>query len=79
MNMDTNMNYDDFLDLTLEELRFYLRQRGHKISGSKRDLAARPLVSHENGDSPKSIESLKQDILKENKIMSFHFSKLRIP
>ena len=49
-----------------------MHQTGHKISGSKRDLAARALVSHENGDSPKSIESLKQDVLKEyNNVLSF--------
>ena len=64
MNME-DRNYDEFLELTLEELRFYLRQRGHKVSGSKRDLAARALVSHENGDRPKNTESLQQEVSKE--------------
>ena len=43
---------DEFLELSVEKLKFYLRQRGHNVMESKRDLAARALVSFENKEKP---------------------------
>ena len=39
-----NASYDDLLEISVEELKFYPWQRGHSLTGSKRDLAARALV-----------------------------------
>ena len=49
------LRYDDFLRLSLKELKFYLRQRGHIVSRSNKDLAARALICFENGETPKNF------------------------
>ena len=42
---------EDFLDLSMDELRFYLQQRALSTSGTHSDLAARALVAFEH-DTP---------------------------
>ena len=37
---------EDFLDLSSEELKFYLQQRALTVSGTHSDLAARALVAN---------------------------------
>ena len=49
----------------MEELKYYLRQRGHTVTGSKRDLAARVLVSYEKSEKPKGDNELQKSIVKE--------------
>lgn len=66
--------YDDFLELSVEELMFYLRQRGHNITGSKRNLVARALVSFENKEKPLKDDNLQEIIEKEyNAILEFNY------
>ena len=37
----------DFVELSLDELKFFLQQRGQPYSGTHGTLAARALVAHE--------------------------------
>ena len=65
METEEKVCYDEFLELSVEELKFYLRQRGHNVTGSKRDLAARALVSFENKEKPLKDDKLHEIIRKE--------------
>ena len=60
-----NVSYDDFLEFSVEELKYFLRQRGHTVTGSKRDLAARALVSYEKNEKPQKDNELQNTIVKE--------------
>ena len=65
MEAEEKFCYDDFLELSVDELKFYLRQRGHTVTGSKRDLAARALVSFENKEKPLRDDNLHEIVKKE--------------
>ena len=64
-----NASYDDFLEFSVEELKFYLRQRGHILTGSKRDLAARALVCYEKNEKPTKNDDLKKAVSTEYNCM----------
>lgn len=77
-NKLSKCTYDDFLELSTEELKFFLRQRGQNVSGNKRDLAARALVSFEKGESPKNSDQFEKQIRADyDKILQLH--KIRDP
>ena len=57
--------YDDFLEFSVHELKFFLRQRGHTLTGTKRDLAARALVSFEKKEVPKNDSEFQKSIARE--------------
>eukprot|EP00112_Aurelia_sp_Birch-Aquarium-sp1_P003432 Seg1383.9 transcript_id=Seg1383.9/GoldUCD/mRNA.D3Y31 product="hypothetical protein" protein_id=Seg1383.9/GoldUCD/D3Y31 len=74
MDEAARLHYDDFLGLSLEELKFYLRQRGHIVSGSKKDLAARALICFESGDNPKNVGLLEKEAKEEYDALLQSFS-----
>ena len=63
--MEQLESYDDFLEFSVEELKFYLRQKSHTVTGSKRDLAARALASCEKNEKPTKTGDLQKAVSKE--------------
>ena len=74
MDETARLHYDDFLGLSLDELKFYLRQRGHIVSGSKKDLAARALICFESGETPKDFVLLEKEAKQEYEALLQSFS-----
>ena len=72
--MATVSDLNDFLDMSVEQLKYYLQQRGQTYSGTHASLAARALLAQEQGIS---IVPIADDIAKQlksdyNAILSNH-------
>ena len=61
MDETARLHYDDFLGLSLDELKFYLPQRSPVASSGKKDLAARALICFESGETPKNFVLLEKN------------------
>ena len=49
MTQDKMDSLNEFLELSADELKLYLQQRGQPSSGTHGSLAARALIAHEQG------------------------------